>query len=151
MTPRRKKRLMIVGLVLIGVAGATALFLTAFRENLVYFYSPSEIAQGKAPEGRTFRVGGLVKENSLERDEDTLEARFVVTDGAKEVRVVYSGVLPDLFKEGQGVVANGKLTEKGIFRAEKVLAKHDENYMPPEAAEAMKEAGKMPDHEMADN
>ena len=151
MTPRRKKRLMIVGLVLIGVAGATALFLTAFRENLVYFYSPSEIAQGKAPEGRTFRVGGLVKENSLERDEDTLEARFVVTDGAEEVRVVYSGVLPDLFKEGQGVVANGKLTEKGIFRAEKVLAKHDENYMPPEAAEAMKEAGKMPDHEMADN
>jgi len=153
MTPRRKKRLTLVGLVLLGVAGAAALFLTAFKENLVYFYSPTEVANGKAPVDRTFRIGGLVKEGSVERDQETLEARFVVTDTAHNVPIVYEGVLPDLFREGQGIVANGKLTEKGTFEAAEVLAKHDENYMPPEAAEALEKAqkeGKMPTHSMAE-
>jgi len=153
MTPRRKKRLTLVGLVLLGVAGAAALFLTAFKENLVYFYSPTEVANGKAPVDRTFRIGGLVKEGSVERDQETLEARFVVTDTAHDVPIVYEGVLPDLFREGQGIVANGKLTEKGTFEAAEVLAKHDENYMPPEAAEALEKAqkeGKMPTHSMAE-
>ena len=153
MTPRRKKRLYLVGLILLGVAGATALFLTAFQENLVYFYSPSEVAEGKAPTDRTFRIGGLVKDGSVERDKQTLEARFVITDQAHDVPIVYEGVLPDLFREGQGIVANGKLKADGTFVAAKVLAKHDENYMPPEAAEALEKAqkeGKMPTHSMAD-
>jgi cytochrome c-type biogenesis protein CcmE len=153
MTPRRKKRLTLVGLVLLGVAGAAALFLTAFQENLVYFYSPTEVANGKAPVDRTFRIGGLVKEGSVERDQETLEARFVVTDTAHNVPIVYEGVLPDLFREGQGIVANGKLTKEGTFQAAEVLAKHDENYMPPEAAEALEKAqkeGKMPTHSMAE-
>jgi cytochrome c-type biogenesis protein CcmE len=153
MTPRRKKRLYLVGLVLLGVAGAAALFLTAFKENLVYFYSPTEVANGKAPVDRTFRIGGLVKEGSVERDQETLEARFVVTDTAHDVPIVYEGVLPDLFREGQGIVANGKLTADGTFQAAEVLAKHDENYMPPEAAEALEKAqkeGKMPTHSMAE-
>ena len=150
MTPRRKKRLMLVGLVLLGVAGAAALFLTAFQENIVYFYSPSEVVAGKAPTERTFRIGGLVKEDSVERSGDgqSLEVRFVITDRAQEVPVTYDGILPDLFREGQGIVANGRLNGDGLFVAEKVLAKHDENYMPPEAAEALENADKMPPHGM---
>jgi cytochrome c-type biogenesis protein CcmE len=141
MTPRRKKRLARVGVLLLGVATATALMLAAFRENLVYFYTPSEIAQGEAPSARKFRVGGLVKEGSVERDEASLEVRFVVTDTAAEVPIRYAGVLPDLFREGQGIVADGRLNGAGLFVAEQVLAKHDENYMPPEAKEALKRAG----------
>ncbi|KPV39730.1 cytochrome C biogenesis protein CcmE [Thiohalorhabdus denitrificans] len=150
MTPRRKKRLYLVLLILIGVGGATALGLTAFRENLVYFYSPSEIAKGKAPENRTFRIGGLVKEDSVERDDESLDVRFVITDTAHDVPIEYSGILPDLFREGQGIVANGKLNGEGVFLAEEVLAKHDEEYMPPEAAEALEKAGGKPPHSMAD-
>ncbi|MFA9460126.1 cytochrome c maturation protein CcmE [Thiohalorhabdus methylotrophus] len=150
MTPRRKKRLYLVVLVLVGVSAATALALTAFRENLVYFYSPTEIARGQAPENRTFRIGGLVKDGSVERSEDSLDVRFVITDTAHHVPIEYSGVLPDLFREGQGIVANGKLTADGVFKAEQVLAKHDEEYMPPEAAEALKKAGAKPPHSMAE-
>ncbi|MFP4560932.1 MAG: cytochrome c maturation protein CcmE [Thiohalorhabdus sp.] len=150
MTPRRKKRLYLVLLVLIGVGGATALGLTAFQENLVYFYSPSEIAEGEAPENRTFRVGGLVKEGSVERDDDSLDVRFVITDTSQDVPIEYSGILPDLFREGQGIVANGKLNGEGVFLAEEVLAKHDEEYMPPEAAEALENADGEPPHSMAD-
>ena len=149
MTPRRKKRLYLVALVLLGVGGATALFLTAFQENIILYHSPTEVAEGKVPEGRTFRVGGLVKEGSVQRSEETLKVRFTVTDTAHDVSIVYDGVLPDLFKEGQGIVANGKLNGSGVFVAEKVLAKHDENYMPPEVAESLEKAGAKPPHSMA--
>ena len=141
MTPRRKKRLGLAGLLLLGVAGAAALLLSAFSENLVYFYTPTEIARGEAPAARTFRVGGLVKEGSVERADDSLRVRFVITDTSADVPIRYEGVLPDLFREGQGIVADGRLGEAGLFIAERVLAKHDENYMPPEAAEALKRAG----------
>ena len=141
MTPRRRKRLGLAGLLLLGVAGATALLLSAFRENLVYFYTPTEVARGEAPAARTFRVGGLVKEGSVQRAEDSLRVSFVITDTAADVPIRYEGVLPDLFREGQGIVADGQLGEAGLFIAERVLAKHDENYMPPEAAEALKRAG----------
>lgn len=137
MTPRRKKRLALAGMLLAGVAAATALLLSAFSENLVYFYTPTEVAQGKAPDERKFRVGGLVADGSVERSQDSLRVRFVVTDGAREVPIVYDGVLPDLFREGQGIVADGHLNGNGAFVADTVLAKHDENYMPPEAAEAL--------------
>jgi cytochrome c-type biogenesis protein CcmE len=140
MTPRRRKRLALAGLLVATVGGAVALALAAFSENLVYFYTPSEVAQGKAPESRTFRIGGLVADDSVERDGESLEVRFAVTDRAKTVPVVYNGVLPDLFREGQGIVADGRLAGEGVFRAERVLAKHDENYMPPEAAEALEKA-----------
>ncbi len=146
MTPRRKRRLYLAGLVVLGMAGATALFLTAFQENLILFHSPTEVAQGKAPTGRTFRVGGLVKEGSLQRGDEELRVRFVVTDTAHEVPVVYNGILPDLFREGQGIVANGKLNGEGVFVAEEVLAKHDENYMPPEVTESLEKAGAQPPH-----
>lgn len=141
MTPRRRRRLAWVCLLVVGLAGATTLLVTSFRENLVYFYSPSEIADGDAPLARKFRVGGLVADDSVRRDDDSLRVRFVVTDTAANVPVVYDGVLPDLFREGQGIVADGRLNERGEFVAEQVLAKHDENYMPPEAAEALKRAG----------
>ncbi|MDZ7828024.1 MAG: cytochrome c maturation protein CcmE [Halofilum sp. (in: g-proteobacteria)] len=141
MTPRRRRRLALVSLLVVGLAGASALLLTAFRENLVYFYSPSEIANGDAPLSRKFRVGGLVADDSVRRADDSLRVHFVVTDTVASVPVVYSGVLPDLFREGQGIVADGRLNAKGEFVAEQVLAKHDENYMPPEAAEALKRAG----------
>ena len=141
MTPRRRKRLALAGVLLAGAAGATALLLTAFSENLVYFYTPTEVARGEAPDDRRFRIGGLVADDSVRRDEDSLRVRFVVTDRAREVPVVYDGVLPDLFREGQGIVADGNLDGDGVFVADTVLAKHDENYMPPEAAEALERAG----------
>ncbi len=140
MTPRRRKRLALVGALVAGVGIATTLGLLAFRENLVYFYTPSEVAQGKAPVERKFRIGGLVADGSVERADESLRVRFEVTDRAKAVPVVYEGVLPDLFREGQGIVADGSLNGKGRFVAERVLAKHDENYMPPEATEALKKA-----------
>jgi cytochrome c-type biogenesis protein CcmE len=141
MTPRRRKRLALAGVLLAGASIATALLLTAFSENLVYFYTPTEVSQGEAPEDRRFRVGGLVADGSVERADESLKVRFVVTDRAQDVPVVYDGVLPDLFREGQGIVADGQLNERGIFVADTVLAKHDENYMPPEAAEALERAG----------
>lgn len=137
MTPRRKRRLALVAVLLAGVGGAGVLVLNAFSENLVYFYTPTEVAEGEAPAHRKFRVGGLVAEGSLRRAPDSLQVRFEVSDNAREVPVVYEGVLPDLFREGQGIVADGRLNEADMFIAERVLAKHDENYMPPEAAEAL--------------
>lgn len=137
MKPRQKRAAIIVG----GLAavGLSAYFvLNAFESNLVFFFTPSQIDSGEAPKDRTFRVGGMVKEGSLQRV--NLTSNFVVTDTAKEVTVSYTGILPDLFKEGKGVVAQGKLDSSGHFAASEVLAKHDENYMPPEAQHAMDQA-----------
>jgi cytochrome c-type biogenesis protein CcmE len=142
---KRKRRLMMVGLLVIGVGIAAALALTAFRENILYFYSPTEVLSGEAPVGHKFRLGGLVVEGSVKRETDGLTVHFGLTDTAKEIPVMYSGILPDLFREGQGIVAHGRLNEGGIFVADEVLAKHDENYMPPEVAEALKDA--MPGNE----
>jgi cytochrome c-type biogenesis protein CcmE len=140
MKPRQKRAVIIVGaLAALGVA--VALVLNAFNSNLVFFYTPTQIATKEAPQGRTFRVGGLVEAGSVKRDGVTV--RFTVTDTAKTVPVRFEGVLPDLFKEGKGVVAQGQLGADGVFAAREVLAKHDENYMPPEAAEALKQAGSM--------
>ena len=126
------------GVVLLGVAAA--LVLNAFQSNLVFFFTPSQVAAKEAPQGRTFRVGGLVEDKSLQRDKDGLTVRFNVTDTAQTIPVVYTGILPDLFKEGKGVVAQGQIGPDGVFRASEVLAKHDENYMPPEAADAVSKA-----------
>ena len=136
MTPRRKRMAIALGVVAV-VGAATALVLNAFQSNLVFFYTPTQIAAKEAPSGRTFRLGGLVVEGSVKRD--GVKVNFEVTDTAKTVPVQFSGILPDLFKEGKGVVAQGQL-ENGVFQAKEVLAKHDENYMPPEAAEALKNA-----------
>ncbi len=137
---RRHKRFgfIIAGLAAVGIAAALA--LNAFQENLVFFFSPSEVARKKAPTGRTFRVGGLVQEGTVKRDTDGLTVRFTVTDTAQSIPVVYKGILPDLFKEGKGCVAQGKVGADGVFYAEEVLAKHDENYMPPEAGQAIDNA-----------
>jgi cytochrome c-type biogenesis protein CcmE len=118
----------------------TALVLMAFQENLVFFFTPSEVAENKAPQGRTFRIGGMVEKGSVKRQADGVTVQFKVTDTAKTLPVTYRGALPDLFREGKGVVAQGQLGADGVFRASEVLAKHDENYMPPEAAEALKRA-----------
>ncbi|HET8692107.1 MAG TPA: cytochrome c maturation protein CcmE [Steroidobacteraceae bacterium] len=136
MTPRRK-RLLAVLAILVGVGSATALAMYAFNDNLLYFYNPTQVLAGDAPEGRTFRLGGMVTEGSLERTEGTLAIRFVVTDYKHSIPVRYEGLLPDLFREGQGVIAHGRLTPEGTFVADEVLAKHDENYMPPEVAESL--------------
>jgi cytochrome c-type biogenesis protein CcmE len=139
MKPRRKRLMLILGgLSALGVAAA--LVLNAFNSNLVFFFSPTQVAAHEAPQGRSFRIGGLVEKGSVQRETKGLTTRFVVTDLAKTISVSYTGLLPDLFKEGKGVVAQGKLGADGIFRADQVLAKHDENYMPPEAAEALKNA-----------
>jgi cytochrome c-type biogenesis protein CcmE len=136
MKPRHQRIAIVAGIVAV-VGVATALVLSAFESNLVFFYSPTQIAAKEAPAGRTFRLGGLVEAGSVKRL--GVEVSFVVTDTAKSVPVRYSGILPDLFKEGKGVVAQGQLQD-GVFVAKEVLAKHDENYMPPEAAEALKNA-----------
>ena len=139
MKPRTKRALAIVsGLAALGIA--SALVLNAFNSNLVFFFSPTQVLAHEAPRDRSFRIGGLVEEGSLQREPTGLTIRFVVTDLAKQVPVTYTGLLPDLFKEGKGGVAQGKLGTDGVFRAEQVLAKHDENYMPPEAAAALKKA-----------
>jgi cytochrome c-type biogenesis protein CcmE len=145
MKPRTRRGLAIVaGVAALGVA--TLLVLNAFQSNLVFFFSPSQIAANEAPRDRAFRIGGLVEEGSLKREGNTLTVHFVVTDMAQRVPVSYTGMLPDPFKEGKGVVAQGKLGPDGVFRAEQVLAKHDENYMPPEAADALEKArhGQLP-------
>ncbi|HNT38735.1 MAG TPA: cytochrome c maturation protein CcmE [Rubrivivax sp.] len=139
MTPRGKRAAIIGGgLAALGIVAA--LVLNAFQSNLVFFFSPSQIAADEAPRDRPFRVGGMVEEGSLKRGADGLTVHFVVTDTAKTVAVTYKGILPDLFQEGKGVVAQGRLGADGVFHAEQVLAKHDENYMPPEAAEAIERA-----------
>jgi cytochrome c-type biogenesis protein CcmE len=145
MKPRTRRGLAIaVGLAVL--SAAAMLVLNAFQSNLVFFFSPSQIAANEAPRDRAFRIGGLVEEGSIRRDGQSLTVQFVVTDMAQRVPVTYTGLLPDLFKEGKGVVAQGKLGTDGVFRAEQVLAKHDENYMPPEAAEALEKArhGQLP-------
>lgn len=139
MTPRRR-RMLLVGLVLTGVVVSTALALQAFRENLLFFFSPSQVAAGEAPAERSFRLGGMVLEDSILREEGSLTVEFIVTDFAHSVPVSYTGLLPDLFQEGQGVVTRGRFDEGGRFVAEEVLAKHDENYMPPEVADALARA-----------
>jgi cytochrome c-type biogenesis protein CcmE len=137
---RRHKRLGFIVAGLCGLGIAAALVLSAFQENLVFFFSPSQVAAKEAPLGRTFRVGGLVQTGTVQRDSDGLTVRFVVTDTAQSIPVVYKGILPDLFKEGKGCVAQGKIGADGVFYADQVLAKHDENYMPPEAGQAIDKA-----------
>jgi cytochrome c-type biogenesis protein CcmE len=137
MKPRHKRMALIVaGLATLGLAAT--LVLNAFRSNMVFFFTPSQIAAHEAPAGRSLRIGGLVVVGSIKRD--GVKVHFIVTDTAKSIPVVYTGILPDLFKEGKGVVAEGELGANGVFQATQVLAKHDENYMPPEAAEALKRA-----------
>jgi cytochrome c-type biogenesis protein CcmE len=133
--------MMLVGLIVLGMGSAVAFALTAFQKNLTYFYTPSDVLAGKAPVDRTFRLGGMVPAGSFKREKGSLEARFDVTDLEKTVTVSYTGVFPDLFREGQGVVTRGKLRSDGVFVAEEVLAKHDENYMPPDVAEALSKNG----------
>ena len=136
MKPRSKRLIFIVaGLACLAVAAG--LVLTAFQKNLVFFFTPSQVSAHEAPVGKTFRIGGLVEKGSLKRDPDGLGVHFTVTDTAKSIGVTYRGALPDLFKEGKGVVAQGRLDPGGEFRADEVLAKHDENYMPPEAKHAI--------------
>jgi len=141
MKPRHKKLTIIIASVAALGLSAT-LVLDAFQSNLVFFFSPTQVAANEAPQGKSFRIGGLVEEGSVKRESDGVTVNFVVTDTAKVIPVVYTGILPDLFKEGKGVVAQGKLSSDGIFRADEVLAKHDENYMPPEAAAALEQASK---------
>jgi cytochrome c-type biogenesis protein CcmE len=141
MKPRHRKLALIV-LVVAALGIAVALVLNAFNSNLVFFFSPTQVANGEAPTSRAFRIGGLVEAGSIWREADGLTTRFVVTDTAKSMPVTYTGILPDLFKEGKGVVAEGRLGPDGLFAATQVLAKHDENYMPPEAASAIEQAQK---------
>ncbi len=136
MTPRRKKRLLLVLLMIFGVSSATALALKAFDQNMMFFYSPTEINAGKAPENRDFRIGGLVVQGSVVRSEKSLMVKFDLTDTKEVITVQYAGILPDLFREGQGIIARGQLND-GVINAVEVLAKHDENYMPPEIADAV--------------
>jgi len=137
---KRRQRLALVGLLVLGVGTATALALMAFSQHMLFFYSPSQVMAGEAPSGYPFRVGGLVEEGSVERSEFDLNVRFVLTDGAASVPVTYTGILPDLFREGQGIVVRGEVDDDGLFRAAEVLAKHDEEYMPPEVAAALEDA-----------
>ena len=134
----RHKRFIAIGAALAALGGATALVLNAFQSNLVFFFSPSQVASKEAPVGKSFRLGGLVQTGTVARQEDGVTVRFDVTDTAHTIPVVYRGILPDLFREGKGVVAQGRLDAGGVFRAEQVLAKHDENYMPREVSEALK-------------
>ncbi|MDQ1241732.1 MAG: cytochrome c-type biosis protein CcmE [Pseudomonadota bacterium] len=137
MTPRQK-RMATVAAIIAGVGIATAFALQAFQQNLLYYYSPTQILAGEAPDSRSFRVGGLVQDGSVQRAPGSLEVRFTLTDFSNTVGVSYTGVLPDLFREGQGIIARGKLKDDGVFVAEEVLAKHDENYMPPEVKDSLK-------------
>jgi len=133
----RQKRFLFILVALAAVAVASVLVVKALRSNITYFYSPSQVVAGEAPADQLFRIGGMVVRDSLQRDPDSVRVRFLVTDNAEQFEVVYDGILPDLFSEGQGAVARGRL-ENGVFVAEEVLAKHDESYMPPEVADAMK-------------
>jgi cytochrome c-type biogenesis protein CcmE len=139
---RKRRRLYILLLFMLGIGTAAALTLTAFQDNLVFFYSPTDIAEKQVPRERNLRLGGLVETGSVERVAGSTEVRFRVTDMQHTVPVVFAGALPDLFREGQGVVAQGQFTADGVFHAREVLAKHDENYMPPEVADALKRSGR---------
>jgi cytochrome c-type biogenesis protein CcmE len=142
---RKRRRLYLLGLFLVGLGTATALTLSAFKDNLVFFYSPTDLVEKNVPPGRTVRIGGLVVQGSVLRTAEAgskaVEITFRVTDLNHDVPVVYSGIIPDLFREGQGVVANGKMGADGVFHASELLAKHDEKYMPPEVAAALKKSG----------
>lgn len=144
MKPIRKQRLFLIILMLIGLGLAATFALKAFNENLMYFFSTSDVVAGKAPNNAVFRLGGMVVKGSVERPKADLLVRFKLSDFEKEVTVEYSGILPDLFREGQGIVAKGRLNERGVFVAEEVLAKHDENYMPPEVAGSLKKPAVQP-------
>ncbi|HZX18651.1 MAG TPA: cytochrome c maturation protein CcmE [Pseudomonas sp.] len=149
MNPVRKKRLYIVLAIIAGVGIAVALALSALQQNINLFYTPTQIANGEAPQDTRIRAGGLVEEGSVKRSSDSLDTDFVVTDGAKSVTIRFSGILPDLFREGQGIVAMGKLDANGVLIADEVLAKHDENYMPPEVMQALEQSGMQQKHDAA--
>jgi cytochrome c-type biogenesis protein CcmE len=136
----RHKRFVLIGVGIAGLALSATLVLSAFQKNLVFFFTPSQVAANEAPIGKSFRIGGLVEKGSVKREPDGVTVRFVVTDTAKSLPVLYRGVLPDLFREGKGVVTQGRLDTEGLFRAEEVLAKHDENYMPPAAQDSIDKA-----------
>lgn len=138
MKPARKQRLILIGLMVLGAGLATAFALKSFNENLMYFFPPTDVVEGKAPKDALFRLGGMVIKGSVERPDKGMMVRFKLTDFNKEVSVEYTGILPDLFREGQGIVAHGRLNPQGVFIAEEVLAKHDENYMPPEVKASLK-------------
>ncbi len=138
MKPARRQRLILIGLMVLGAGIATAFALKSFNDNLMYFFPPTDVVEGKAPKDALFRLGGMVIKGSVERPEKNMMVRFRLTDFNKEVAVEYTGILPDLFREGQGIVAHGKLNAQGVFIAEEVLAKHDENYMPPEVKASLK-------------
>ncbi len=140
MHPVRKRRLILISMLVTGVAVAVGLMLLALGENLNVFYSPSQVMAGEAPLDHTFRVGGMVTDGSVKRDKETLKVTFEVNDTANATTIEYTGILPDLFREGQGILADGKMGEDGVFMASRVLAKHDENYMPPEVDAALKAA-----------
>lgn len=142
MNPKRKQKLILVCAMVAGVGVALALLLNVFNNNIQLFYTPTEVVEGKVPEGAEFKVGGLVAANSMTRVGDGLTVQFVLTDNGESVPVRYTGILPDLFREGQGTVSVGKLNSDGVFIANKVLAKHDENYMPPEVADALEKTEK---------
>ncbi|SIS47149.1 cytochrome c maturation protein CcmE [Neptunomonas antarctica] len=144
MNPKRKKRLILVLFLVFGVGVAVSLALYALNQNINLFYSPQQMAKGEAPENTRIRAGGMVVEGSVVRDQQSLHVQFDITDYAESVTVEYTGILPDLFREGQGIVAQGSMDASGVFQAVEVLAKHDENYMPPEVAYALEKAGKMP-------
>lgn len=145
MNPIRKKRLFIILAILAGVGIAVALALSALQQNINLFYTPTQIANGEAPQDTRIRAGGMVAEGSVKRTGDSLDVEFVVTDFTKSVTIRYHGILPDLFREGQGIVALGKLDGQGVLVADEVLAKHDEKYMPPEVTKALKESGNLPE------
>ena len=147
MNPVRKKRLIIIVAILLGVAATVGLGLTALQQNINLFYTPTQIANGEAPQDARIRAGGLVKDGSLRRSEDSLTVDFLVTDGDADTAIQYRGILPDLFREGQGIVALGRLNEKGVLIADEVLAKHDENYMPPEVSSALETTGMLKHYE----
>jgi cytochrome c-type biogenesis protein CcmE len=147
--PVRKKRLYAVMALVSGVGIAVALALSALQQNINLFYSPTQIAAGDAPEDVRIRAGGLVAEGSVKRSEQSLDTDFVVTDGVANVTIRYNGILPDLFREGQGIVAMGKLNDQGVLIADEVLAKHDENYMPPEVMQALEQSGMKQQHDAA--
>lgn len=142
MHPKRKQKLMIILALLAGAGLIVGLILYALSQNINLFFSPSDIAAGKAPQEQRIRAGGMVREGSVVRSTESLQVEFVMTDYAHDVTVAYEGILPDLFREGQGIVAQGKLQANGVFVADEVLAKHDENYMPPEVIKSLKETGK---------
>ena len=156
MNPKRKNRLILVLLILAGVGAAVTLGLKALDQNLLYFFSPTQVKAGEAPIDHSFRLGGLVSDKSVQREKDGLTIHFDITDGAETIAVTYTGILPDLFREGQGIVATGKLNGKmkdgkSQFMADEVLAKHDENYMPPEVQEALDKAHKEGKQQMVEN